>query len=253
MKQSKRQARDRNRKAKKQSPGAVPPTAAAYCPSCGTPAQPDARFCYKCGTNLGQFSAPRQWHAPTVILYAVIALGVVVVAAGAIFMSGGNTGLAPPPPSVSRNTPQGAGQQVDIASMSPREAADRLFNRVIMASEQDNMDEALQFAPMAIQAYERVARLDADAHYHMGLVYAVMGDFDSVRNQVATIKQYTPNHLLGLILEHDAAEQEGNPFGAARAAAAFTEAYDAEIRAGRPEYEAHRNTIEAFRTENTGQ
>ena len=246
MKQSKRQARDRKRQAMKQSPGATQPPAGAYCPSCGTQAQQGARFCHACGAGLGGAAARGRWNMPTVILYAIIALGVAVAAAGAIFMTGETPGPAPTPATSSA----GSGQP-DISTMSPREAADRLFNRVIMASEQGNTDEALQFAPMAIQAYERVARLDADAHYHMGLIYSVAGDYDNVRNQVAIIKQYTPNHLLGLILEHDAAEQEGNAFGAARAAAAFAEAYDDEIRAGRPEYEAHRKTIEGFRTENT--
>jgi len=213
--------------------------------------QPDARFCHHCGARLDEHPAPRQWMTPTVVLYAVIGLSIVVAVAGVIFMTGGNSAVAPPP-TVSPNTSAGSGQP-DISSMSPREAADRLFNRVIMASEQGNTDEALQFAPMAIQAYERVSRLDADAHYHMGLIYEVAGEFDNVRNQVAIIRQYTPDHLLGLILEHGVAEKSGDPFAAARAAAAFAAAYDAEIRADRPEYEAHRKTIEAFRTDKAGQ
>lgn len=248
MKQSKRQARDRNRQARKQSGGASQPATGAFCPSCGTPVQPDASFCHRCGSALGKQQTPGRWNTPTIVLYSVIALGVVVVAAGVIFMTGESPGVAPPP-----SAPAAASGQPDISNMSPREAADRLFNRVVMASEQDNIDEALQFAPMAIQAYESVARLDADAHYHMGLIYEVTGDFDNVRNQVAIIKQYAPDHLLGLILEHGAAEKSGDPFGAARAAAAFAAAYDAEIRAGRPEYDAHRKTIETFRADNASQ
>ncbi len=251
MKQSKRQARDRNRQARKQSGGAGQAATGPFCPSCGTPAQPDARFCHHCGAALGARPAPKRWNAPTVVLYSVIVLGVVVVAAGVIFMPGENPGIAPPPSAPA--APSAATGQPDIANMSPREAADRLFNRVVMASEQDNIDEALEFAPMAIQAYERVARLDADAHYHMGLIYEVMGELENVRNQVAIMKQYAPDHLLGLILEHNAAEREGNSFGAARAAAAFAAAYDAEIRAGRPEYDAHRKTIESFRADNGSQ
>jgi predicted nucleic acid-binding Zn ribbon protein len=249
LKQSKRQARDRNRQAKKQTTGVGRPPTGAFCPSCGTPVRPDARFCHHCGTGLGERPVPKRWNTPTIVLYSVIALGVVVAVAGALFMTGEIPATAPAPSAPA--APSTATGQPDISNMSPREAADRLFNRVVMASEQDNIDEALQFAPMAIQAYERVDRLDADAHYHMGLIYEVTGDFDNVRNQVAIIKQYAPDHLLGLILEHNIAEQEGNAFGAARSAAAFAAAYDAEIRAGRPEYDAHRKTIENFRTENT--
>jgi tetratricopeptide (TPR) repeat protein len=252
LKQSKRQARDRNRQARKKSTGGAPPKSAAACPSCETPVQPEARFCHACGARIGESAASGGWNTPTIALYAVIGLGVAVAAAGAIFMSGRDQGIAPAPP-VSSAQPAGSGQPADITAMSPREAADQLFNRVVMANEQGNIDEALQFAPMAIQAYQNVARLDADAHYHLGLIYEVMGDFDNMRNQVSIIKQYTPDHLLGLILEYSAAEKSGDPFAAARAVEAFTAAYDAEIMAGRPEYEAHRRTIENFRITNAGQ
>ena len=160
---------------------------------------------------------------------------------------------AMPPPTATAPASSTGQSSVDLATMTPREAADRLFNRVIMASEQGNIEEAQRFAPKAIQAYEQVARLDADAHYHMGLIYSVMDDFENVRNQISIIKQYTPDHLLGLILEHEIAEKEGNPVAATRAAEAFKDAYNAEIMANRPEYEAHRNTIESFRADKTGQ
>ncbi len=247
MKQSKRQARDRNREAKKQAQDAPSSEGSASCPSCRTRLVADARFCHRCGLSLGGAVASRRWHGPTALIYAVIGLAVLVAAVGVMMMSGDRPSIAPAP--VASAPPSGGA--VDLSTMTPREMADRLFNRVIMASEQGNIEEAQRFAPKAIQAYEQVARLDADAHYHMGLIYSVMGDFENVRNQISIIKQYTPNHLLGLILEHDTAEKEGNPFAAARAAQAFAEAYDAEIRANRPEYEAHRNTIEAFRTDKT--
>jgi hypothetical protein len=247
LKQSKRQARDRNRQARGKSRGAGQPATGTLCPSCKTAVRPDARFCHHCGARLSEHPAPKSWNAPTVVLYSIIALGVVVAAAGAIFMTGETPGTMPAPTAPAALS-AGSGQPADISTMTPREAADRLFNRVVMASEQGNIEEALQFAPMAIQAYEGVPRLDADAHYHMGLIYEVASDFDNVRNQVAIIKQYAPDHLLGLILEHGVAEKSGDPFGAARVAAAFAAAYDAEIRADRPEYEAHRKTIENFRT-----
>lgn len=249
MKQSKRQTRDRNRQAGKRSRTDAPATGKP-CPTCKTTAQPDAIFCHRCGARLDGREAPRRWHAPTVAIYGVIGLAVIVVVAGVAFMGGQNRTVAPPP--VSRAPTPAGGSSVDLASMTPREAADRLFNRVMMASEQGNTEEAQRFAPMAVQAYERVDRMDADAHYHLGLIYSAMDDLEGMRNQAAIIKQYTPEHLLALLLEHEVAEKEGNAFAAARAAEAFAEAYDEEIRAGRPEYEAHRNTIEAFRTENTG-
>lgn len=247
MKQSRRQARERSRQTAEGAPGGGA-AGAGQCPSCGTPLQRDANFCHRCGARLGESSVAGRWHAPTVVLYAVIGLAVVVAAVGIVLTTGEREGSAPAP--VASAPPAATGKPVDLSTMSPREAADRLFNRVMMASEQGNMAEALQFAPMAIDAYGRVDRLDADAHYHMGLIYEIMGDSENLQRQIANIKRYAENHLLGLILEHDAAEQAGNAFGAARAAAAFAAAYGSEIMAGRPEYEAHRNTIEAFRAAN---
>ena len=140
-----------------------------------------------------------------------------------------------------------AGQPVDLSTMSPREAADRLFNRIMMASEQGDTGEALRFVPMALQAYGQLDRLDADAHYHLGRIHAVVGDLDNTRKQIGMLKQLVPNHLLGIILEHSVAEQSRDTDAATRAYAAFVAAYDTETNAGRREYADHRTTIEKFR------
>ncbi len=141
----------------------------------------------------------------------------------------------------------GAGQLVDLSTMTPREAADRLFNRIMMASEQGDTVEALRFVPMALQAYGQIGTLDADARYHLGRIHAVVGDLENTRKQIGILKQFTPNHLLGIILEHDVAEQLRDKDAAAQAIAAFVAAYDTERNAGRQEYADHRVTIENFR------
>jgi mono/diheme cytochrome c family protein len=153
--------------------------------------------------------------------------------------------VAPPraPAFGSAGTPP-AGAEPDISQLSPREAADRLFNRVMASAEEGNVAEALRFAPMAIAAYDRLPSLDHDAHYHLGLIYAVTGDRVRRDQEIAALRQGAPNHLLALSLEHDAAEKAGDAAGVARVRAAFAAAYPAEIVQPRPEYEAHRNTIE---------
>ena len=181
----------------------------------------------------------------TLALYSVIGIAVVGTLAGVVYVAS-QPNIAPPPAAVTENSAAPPEQQVDISSMSPREAADRLFNRVMMAEEQGNEDEVLQFAPMVLQAYERVNNLDADAQYHIGLVHAAVGDFGNVQKQIDILKQYSPDHLLGLMLEHEIAEKSGDGFAAARASDAFAAAYVSEIQTGRPEYQAHRNSIEKF-------
>jgi mono/diheme cytochrome c family protein len=135
----------------------------------------------------------------------------------------------------------------ELSKMAPREAADRLFNRIMMASEQDNRAEALRFVPMAIQAYGALPALDRDAHFHLGLIHRVAGNRANLAAQIAALRQGAPNHLLALLLEHDSAEQAGDSAAVSRLLAAFAAAHDAEIAMARPEYEAHRGTIERFR------
>ena len=145
------------------------------------------------------------------------------------------------------STAPAPGQPVDLASMSPREAANRLFNRVMAASENGNTEEALRFVPMALQAYDRLETLDNDARYHVALIHMTAGDIKSARVQLDKLRQSVPNHLLGIMLEHQIAERSGNKTTAARAYKEFLAAYDAEIAKGREEYQDHRGNIERFR------
>ncbi len=247
MSRSKRKSADTTRP-RKQPPeaGGRKPRVAA-CPSCGTPARADANFCHKCGAALEGTAAGGRSNVATIVLFAAIVAAVFAATLGAALYFGADR-FGAPPQSASRPAAPAPGTMPDIASMPPREAADRLFNRVMMAESQGNMEEALQFAPMALQAYEQVGQLDADAHYHLGLIHAVAGDIDGVREQVRILKGFAPNHLLALTLEFDIAERTGDAAAAGRTAAAFAAAYASEIATGRPEYDAHRTSIENFRS-----
>lgn len=100
---------------------------------------------------------------------------------------------------------------------------------------------------MDIQAYDALPALDADAHYHLGLIHGVVGDDAEVNRQIAALMENAPNHLLALLLECRMAEGAGDHATASRTLAAFAIAYDTEIAKRRPEYEAHRNSIERLR------
>jgi len=138
-------------------------------------------------------------------------------------------------------------ESVDLSAMTPREAADRLFNRVMAANEQGRTEEVIQFGPMALEAYKLVDPLDADARYHIGLISLLTGDINEARVQIKNLEAEAPDHLLGLDLAYRVAEKTGDDRGMSVARARFAAAYSAEISSGRPEYEAHRATIEAFR------
>jgi hypothetical protein len=219
------------------------------CPACDTEVKPGARACHECGTSLTAPAAPKQWNAQTIAPW--IALGIASVALVVALVSWfdrGGSAAAPEPLSLpAAATVPAPGERVDLASLSPREAADRLFNRVMAANERGDTVEALKFAPMTLQAYDNLGMLDNDARYHVALIHMMAEDIKSTRVQLDKLRQSAPNHLLGFMLEHQIAERSGNKESAARAYQAFLAAYDAEIAQGRAEYQDHRSNIEHFR------
>ena len=219
------------------------------CPSCGAATVSKARFCHACGTSLDG-GAPRKWSPRRL---AGLGAAVVLISAAVFAVVTYSEPDRPPPlssappASMFAAPPVASGAALDLSRMTPRAAADRLFNRIMTASERGNRAEALRFAPMAIEAYGRLVALDADARYHLGLIHGVVGNRANVDRQIAALRRGAPRHLLALALEHDGAEQTGDAAALARVRAAFAAAYDAEIATPRPEYQAHRNTIERIR------
>ncbi|MEQ8246658.1 MAG: zinc ribbon domain-containing protein [Alphaproteobacteria bacterium] len=223
------------------------------CPSCATATMPEAGFCYACGAALDGRLRGGKWSTGRWAAWGTFAgLIAVAVLVGVMYSK---RDAAPPllsvlpapvfdaPASASPNGP------LDLSRMTQRQAADRLFNRIMTASEQGNLAEALRFVPMAVQAYGGLPALDRDARYHLGLIHRVAGDRANVDRQIAAMRLGAPNHLLALALEYDAANQSGDRAAVSRILAAFAAAYDTEIVTANPEYEGHRNSIERVRAE----
>jgi hypothetical protein len=221
----------------------------SVCPSCDTEVKPGSRACHECGESFEARAVAKPWSAQTIAPW--IAMGIATVALFVALMSwfARSKGAEAPAPlsSPMTSTAPAPGQPVDLASMTPREAADRLFNRVMIANESGNTEEALKFAPMALQAYDRVGTLDNDARFHVALIHMTAGDIKGARVQLDKLRQSVPNHLLGFMLERQIAERSGNKDSAARAYKGFLAAYDAEIAKGREEYQDHLGSIERFR------
>jgi len=218
----------------------------AACSSCGEVNKASARFCQDCGRSLvggGWFNA----QTLTIIgaaLLTLIALGLLF---GSVIGTGPTSGGGPSAGAPSR-TASGVGnsQPPDLSTMTPREAADRLFNRVMMADEQGNTDEVAQFAPMAVAAYDQLDGLDLDGLYHVGLIHAAAGNAESAWDAVERLKAVVPGHLLASVLEHRLAMEEGDQAKADRATERFRTHYDEEINVDRQEYRHHRRSIDLF-------
>jgi len=218
------------------------------CPNCSQPAA--GNFCAHCGASLSARTPAKKWNAQTIAPW--IAIGVAAVALVVVVVLFAGRGDRAPPPAalqlpLSATIPRPS-ESVDLSSMSPRQAADRLFNRVMAAGERGDSEEALKFAPMALQAYDGLGTLDNDAHFHVAMLHLTAGNTASARVHIDALRKAVPNHLLGFMLDHQIAERSGQKDSAARANEAFLAAYAAEMATARPEYQDHQVSIERFHT-----
>ena len=221
------------------------------CPSCG--ARPDAadRFCNRCGTFLQagaavQAAAPGGSRAdgPNIAWWTAGGLLVVLILVLARPLLQGGSRPEPAITPAGAAAPAGVGTSaVDLASMTPREAADRLFNRVMNAVEQGDTVEVTNFLPMAVASYDRAQPLDADGVFHLALLQLTGLQFEGARAVAdAALEQY-PGHLLLLSVAAEAARQLGDDAGAAGYYQLMVDGWDAQIASGLAEYAAHASTV----------
>jgi hypothetical protein len=242
--------------------------AGTTCAGCATPLRPGAKFCHRCGLAVGAAGAaavaPARDRAATVMPWAVAFVALLALAAMA---AGRNFGAAKgstidgsanalPQAALGEGAPAGmadapfaggagGGRAPNLANMSPREIADRLFDRVMLMSGQGKADSASFFATMALQNYASMGQLDLDLRYDMGRVAEVAGRRDVVQAQADTILQQNPTHLLGLVLAAKGAALANDAAGLAT----YQQRLLAAIRAGerdRPidEYKRHGTDID---------
>ena len=210
------------------------------CPSCGATAQAGASFCIFCGARLRRGPAAATAGGRRV-LWASGAFAAVLVIGAGFWALGRDEPEDAPPAGALPGLPPGAGpaSRVDLGSMTPREAADRLYDRIMRAASAGDTAEALAFLPMAVNAYELVVPLDADGHYHVSLLHALGGDHRMARETADQALADAPSHLLLLGAAAQAAAALGDDDGAASYHARFLEAWDGEQARGLEEYSMH--------------
>ena len=131
--------------------------------------------------------------------------------------------------------------------MSPRERFDRLYNRVMQAAQSGDEATVNRFTPMALMAYAQLDSIDADARYHAALLDVHTGDVAGSTALADTILAQHPGHLFGYVIRGTVARWRKDDQALARAYADFLKHYDAELKAGRVEYEEHKASISEFR------
>jgi hypothetical protein len=131
--------------------------------------------------------------------------------------------------------------------MTPRERFNRLYNRVMTATQSGDEATAERFMPMALMAYAQLDTVDADARYHAALLKAHTGDVEASRALADTILAQDPGHLFGYVIRGTVARFRKDRKGLDDAYSGFLKRYDEEMKAGRQEYVEHRTSLEDFR------
>jgi len=221
------------------------PLGGVVCGKCGAPLNAGAKFCHACGTPVATgtagVTAPRA-GIPWFLVGAGVVVLLVVVAV--IQLKPGGT---PPAPGAPPGMGAPAAGPVDLSQLTPREAADRLFDRIMRYREGGINDSAAFFAPMALRAYGMLDQLDADARFHVGLIELAASNPDGALGQADTIAGTVPSHLYAAMLRSDAALARGDSAAAKRAQQTFLRNYESEMAAGRPEYASHQAWLGTYR------
>lgn len=229
------------------------------CADCAATLLPGARFCTACGAET-QVTAPgarararrrrpgtgsaADSNLPWYIAGAVLLVLLFVFGAPMIVGNGDRTPDRGTATITGRGTAPGTPAPL---TGTPREQADRLFNRVMAAREQNDMAEALQFAPMGIQAYQMAEPLDDDGLYHVAILQTTVSDYAAALRTAERILDRNPNHLLGLGAAAEAARGAGDTAAVRRLSERFLAAWESEIARALPEYQHHARILPEYR------
>jgi hypothetical protein len=233
--------------------------ASGRCSKCGAGLDADALFCGSCGEPTGHRPPKGKGaYLPWVLsAFALVAFAIAIT----MFIQGqtsqrvGDMPITGALPEAERMEPSGAPMGgagagpggVDLNSMTPRQAADRLFDRVMRTSEAGSTAEAQQFAAMAVQAYGMLppAEVDADARFHLGLLHMVLDDPDAADREADLILAVEPDHLLALALKARVAQRREDAAARAEAYGRFLDALPAGLASGKIEYQMHDAMLES--------
>lgn len=233
-------------------------TEGAFCPSCGAPANgatcnacqvellAGARYCVACGTPVRAASPRLPWYIAGASLVALVTVLLVPArrSGGPVVDSAFGTGMAagafPPASSDGRAAP---------LTGTPREQADRLFNRIMQAQERGDTEQAAFFLPMGVLAYRQAGDLDNDGLYHLSLLETASGDPRSGLETAGRILATYPDHILALAAAAQAADAMGDRAAARRHYEHFLKVFQTERGKSLPEYLDHAGILDAYRAE----
>jgi hypothetical protein len=174
------------------------------------------------------------------LLAGIVVLGVVLVAVWAGADKAPDTAATPDP------VAQQGAAAIDLTTMTPRERFDRLYDRVMRASEGGDEATVTQFAPMALAAYEQLDSIDTDARYHAAMIRMHTGDLPGAAALADTIRIAMPTHLFSYVIHGTLARQRRDQARLREEQASFLQHYQPEMALERPEYSQHAVILDQF-------
>lgn len=230
------------------------PRGPASCDACGAVLAAGALYCGECGQQVAArarkpFSARLPWIASAAALVVFSVLIAVLVQRGSLTRIGDDPitgGIDSPGSAGASGGSSGMISADELASMPPREAADRLFDRA-MREHEGGGDRGEFFGQMAIDAYLGLppGELDADARFHVGLLQLMLGNPEGARSESEALLSENPRQLYGLLLGSRAAAIGGDAEGAAAYLQRLRDAIAAGESLDDPVYAPHRTFIES--------
>ena len=226
-----------------------------FCQECGAQITATAKYCNRCGNHI---SVSEHRAAATATLggknlpwwIAGAAMFALIVALATQMMQSGGPSIPTASPITSQ--PGGGamtGMPPDLSTMTPVEAANRLFNRVMTAVTAGDSTEAQQFMPMAIGAYERARPLDNDGLFHLSMLQRTAMQLEAALKTAEEILEDNSDHLLGLSAAAKAAAELGRGEIAAAYYERVLEVYESQIEQDIAEYMDHTPIMDNLRTE----
>ena len=237
-----------------------------FCNQCGSKVPTGGKFCSDCGSQVlggraaptaastgrsaraGQASVQRREAVAEVVGGQNMAWWVAGAAMFALILFVGLSMVRPGPAAgptagTSAAAPAGTGTPPDISQMSPIEAADRLFNRVMTSVSAGDSTAAQQFMPMAIAAYNRARPLTLDGLFHLSMLNRTAGNLEAALDNALEIVEEDPSHLLGLAAAAEAAVELGELDEAETHYRRILEIFDEESQRPLEEYQMHSQIV----------
>jgi tetratricopeptide (TPR) repeat protein len=140
----------------------------------------------------------------------------------------------------------GGGTSPPPLTGTPREQADRLFDRIMRERAAGNIQAAEQFLPMGIAAYQQAGELEPDGLYHLALLQASAGQHADAVATAERILKAEPNHLLALGAAAESAEESGDSAAAGRYYERYLAAYPTEKTKTTAEYLDHSKVLAPY-------